>query len=182
MEIPCSRDMNDEELIRHIATFYYLTKIEKGILEALGLKNLGMIEVAEVGSRLMGMPMWKTNSLQLHGNAIGKRDSILDLGRYHGNRIIYFFYNPKQCLGDKFFSLFKAKGVLTEIGTDKERALNFVSTWDMDFASHVIVTPAILSIIFAVTWPSVAVKLYNADVQMSVQTGFTIASYVVTTG
>lgn len=49
MEIPCPRDMNDENLMRHIATFYYLTKIEKGIFEALGLKTLGVIEVAEVG-------------------------------------------------------------------------------------------------------------------------------------
>lgn len=65
--------------------------------------------------------MGRANSLQLHGNTVGKRDSILGLGRYHGNRIIYFFCYPKQCLGDKLFSLLKAKRVLTELGTDKER-------------------------------------------------------------
>lgn len=49
-------------------------------------------------------------------------------------------------------------------------------------ASAIVALPLTLSLLFAVAWTVVAVRVYHADVQTSVQTGFTIGSYVVTAG
>jgi hypothetical protein len=62
------------------------------------------------------------------------------------------------------------------------RALNFVTGWDASSTSYVILTPTIISILVSTIWPAVAVQKYDADVQISVQTGTAVASYIVTAG
>jgi len=61
-------------------------------------------------------------------------------------------------------------------------ALNMATRWNTDAAGSIVALPVVLSLLFAIIWPVVAVKVYNADVNASVQTSFGIASYVVTSG
>lgn len=61
-------------------------------------------------------------------------------------------------------------------------ALNFVLHWNTPLASIIILTPTLVSILVCGLWPVVAVLQYGADVQDSVQTGSTLAAYIVTTG
>ncbi|KAF2396612.1 hypothetical protein EJ06DRAFT_226908 [Trichodelitschia bisporula] len=48
IEVPCSINMADDALLRHISSFYYLGKAKRGLLEALGMRSLAYIEVTEV--------------------------------------------------------------------------------------------------------------------------------------
>jgi hypothetical protein len=61
-------------------------------------------------------------------------------------------------------------------------ALNFVSGWDAIAASYIVLSPTVVSIILAVAWPVVAVRVFEADAQASVQTATSVASYIVTAG
>ncbi|GAW11882.1 hypothetical protein ANO14919_012350 [Xylariales sp. No.14919] len=61
-------------------------------------------------------------------------------------------------------------------------ALNFVTKWDQFWLSVIILSPTIASITITVAWPVVAVLKYGADLQASVQTATSLASYIVTTG
>lgn len=65
---------------------------------------------------------------------------------------------------------------------DHQMALNIVSTWSIGAGAVVVGIPLVTSILIAVIWPVVAVSVFQADVQTSVQTSFTIASYVITAG
>jgi hypothetical protein len=61
-------------------------------------------------------------------------------------------------------------------------ALNIVSRWSIGAGTMVVGMPLVTSILLAVVWPAVSVAVFHADVQTSVQTSFTIASYVITAG
>lgn len=71
--------------------------------------------------------------------------------------------------------------VIASPGTH-QRALNFVRKFNSATATFVIAMPITISAIFSVVWVIVAVRKYGADVQASVQTGFTVGSYIVTAG
>jgi len=62
------------------------------------------------------------------------------------------------------------------------QGLNMVMGWDANAASLIILAPTVFSIVIAVVWPAVAVRVHGQDVQVSVTTGATVASYVVTAG
>jgi hypothetical protein len=61
-------------------------------------------------------------------------------------------------------------------------ALNLVSRWNTSTAGTIVALPVVFSVFVCVAWPIVAHKVYGADVQSSVQTGFGVGSYIVTTG
>jgi hypothetical protein len=61
-------------------------------------------------------------------------------------------------------------------------ALNMVNKWNTDAAGVVVAIPLLASLVLGVVWAVVAVAVYHADVNTSVQTGFAIASYVITAG
>lgn len=65
---------------------------------------------------------------------------------------------------------------------DHRMALNIVSRWSFEAGAFVVGMPLMISILLAVVWPAVAVKVFQADIQTSVQTSFTIASYIITAG
>lgn len=111
------------------------------------------------------------------------------------------FYNPKKAQGTTIVDELRASSVLQPIGDtpffsiashrgdtppagslEGRHALNFVSTMHMPLASSAVVLPFLLSLIIAAAWPAVATGKFGADVQTSVQTGFSVASYVVTAG
>ena len=60
------------------------------------------------------------------------------------------------------------------------RALNLVTGWDASLISIILMAPTALSIIISVGWPMIAVLKYGADVQTSVQTAISVASFIVT--
>ncbi|KAJ2989474.1 hypothetical protein NUW58_g3444 [Xylaria curta] len=70
----------------------------------------------------------------------------------------------------------------TQVPTDTPAALNFVTKWDPFWLSVIVLSPTVASIVITVAWPAVAVLKYGADVQTSVQTATSLASYIVTTG
>jgi hypothetical protein len=114
--------------------------------------------------------------------APGPREYTLELGRFKShNRLIYYFRNPSLLQGDQIKQKLKRDEVLTAPGHHRN-ALNLISNWNSDLASVIVATPIVLSFFAAIVWAIVAARVYKADVQISVQTGFTIGSYVVTAG
>lgn len=65
---------------------------------------------------------------------------------------------------------------------EHQMALNTVHKWNTDAAGVVVAVPLLASFVVGIVWPAVAVATYHADVNTSVQTGFTIASYIITAG
>jgi hypothetical protein len=63
-----------------------------------------------------------------------------------------------------------------------QMGLNFVLAWDAQIASLLILQPTVASLIICVVWPIVSVLKYQVDVQTSVQTATSLASYIVTAG
>jgi len=57
-----------------------------------------------------------------------------------------------------------------------------VSRWDTNAIATVAAIPLILSVLFCVLWSIISVSIYHADVNVSVQTGFAIGSYIITAG
>jgi hypothetical protein len=65
---------------------------------------------------------------------------------------------------------------------EHEMALNMVNKWHTDTAGAIVAVPLVASLIVCVAWPSVAVAVFHQDPNISVQTGFAIATYLITTG
>lgn len=60
--------------------------------------------------------------------------------------------------------------------------LDFVRAWDRNNAAVIALIPFVLSLLFAVVWIVVSVATYAVDVQVAVQTAFTVAAFIVTAG
>ncbi|RYP56496.1 hypothetical protein DL771_011815 [Monosporascus sp. 5C6A] len=195
--IPCRWDMTDQQFIRHMRNFYYLQRLGGGYLELLSLKTINFIEVVRLEQRLgVGSRQYYLN-LARYGS---------------GNRLIRFWLRPSQLSGTSIVEKLTTDAILAapafpaaqaqalptlfsilfassqEVAAqnqalgDHKMALNIVSMWNTDAASVVVAVPLLASLVVGVVWAVVAVAVYNADVNVSVQTGFTIASYVITTG
>lgn len=245
LEVPCPQNMDNQALLKHVMTFYHLQKMRSGILEALGFRTLGFVEMVHM------------HNGRLKTRVIGQCEEILDLGRYKGSRMINFLRRSKAVpRGDSIVNRLKTLGVLTEarryrtntlndrmnsetlavpereasgalsgiagasqapiadggipllvlgqgpqqnpgpdqiqneahppqqypLHHDKTRALNFVSTWHTDLVATAVILPAVVAIVVSIVWPLVAVVHFHADMQTRVQTGFSIAGFIVTTG
>ncbi|KAF2396538.1 hypothetical protein EJ06DRAFT_585009 [Trichodelitschia bisporula] len=166
-EVPCSAEMDDMVLLRQICLFHYLRKVERGLLECIRMKSLAYIEVAEL----------------THGAALGEHDYILPLGRYRTHsRSIYLLHNPSKLEGSfEIVERLRLAGVLTRPGM-QTKALNFVEQWDTRLLTVAVAIPVIVSLLAAIAWPWMSVRRYGGDVQASVQTGFTIAGFILTAG
>ncbi|KAM7209838.1 hypothetical protein V8F06_014778 [Rhypophila decipiens] len=86
-----------------------------------------------------------------------------------------------RCVQDNCDCSVRGRGLGAQAGAGAARALNMVSTWQTTRASVMILTPVALSIAVVVTSPAVAVQRFDLDSQTSVQTGASVASYIVTT-
>jgi hypothetical protein len=183
MDIPCPEpvDVDDEVILKHIKPFYYLALFRDGVIRASIPKTLSSVEIVEL----------------VRGQVAGRPVETLDLG-FDGHREILYFKDPSGLKGSTaIVQQLRRQGVyrcvkndcdcgdranLLEAQGDTVRCLNMVPGWNGNAASVIILTPTILSIAIAVAWPAVAVRVYGEDVQTSVQTGGTVASYVVTAG
>lgn len=107
----------------------------------------------------------------------------MELGRYKSdNRLIYYFRHPDELQGHEIVEKLKQGGVIAPSGHQHTQALNLVEKWNAGQASIIVLMPIVASLIFSIIWSVVAVAKFHADVQMSVQTGFTVGSYIVTAG
>lgn len=91
-------------------------------------------------------------------------------------------YDHDHREGDALVRDLIERGVITDSGNAKLYCLNFVSVWGSAAASFIVGLPVFFGLLCCIIWPIVAVCIYNADVQTSVQTGFAVGSFVVTAG
>jgi hypothetical protein len=63
----------------------------------------------------------------------------------------------------------------------EDEGLEFVRSWNTISISAIVLLPFVLSLVFGGVWIGVFVKM-GTDVQVAVQTAFTVASYIVTAG
>ena len=104
---------------------------------------------------------------------LGSRLGTLQLGRYKG-RLINTFENPE--LGAHTTTVAETVRKIS-----KNCALEFQRTYDVSTISVVVAIPPVASLIFAIAW----VRIYahkGEDLQTTVQTAFTVSSYIVTAG
>ncbi len=204
-EVPCHERMDDRGLMEHLAKFYYMQKMRCGLLEALSFKTLGMVEVVEiqgniaVGRRtgILELGRYTSNRRTYYFHKASKAEGtpIIDALRA-GNVLLPAGETPLlerlverwgqgQRPGWRSSPLPGRKDTAASSASsplDARRALNFVSTTHTSFAGIAVVLPFLLSLAVIVVWPVVATQKYRADVQMSLQTAFTVGSYVVTAG
>jgi hypothetical protein len=131
--------------------------------------------------------------------AVGSHQYYLNLGRYNAeSRLIHFFHHPTQLSGTTLVQrlvddgVIAQRSVVSDSDTQKQgpnidkgkhkMALNFVTRWNTDEASVLVGLPVVLSLLIGIIWPIVASRVFGADVQLSTQTGFAVATYVITTG
>ncbi|KAI1262586.1 hypothetical protein F5Y18DRAFT_438985 [Xylariaceae sp. FL1019] len=173
---------SDAEFLKQLGMFYAYCRLDGGIISLLTPKSLRRVDV-----------------VKRHGRYAGSACCTLPLGFIHYRQVAKLYGkdaptdNPTQIV-----QMLKDMGVIerdhglgrstpfnnnhsitTDYTLEPEFALNFVEAWDSTPVLISILTPTILSIVICVTWPIVAVHNFEADVQISVQTGASVASYIV---
>lgn len=63
----------------------------------------------------------------------------------------------------------------------EDEGLEFVRSWNTVAISAIVLLPFVLSLVFGGVWIGLLIKT-GTDVQVAVQTEFTVASYIVTAG
>jgi uncharacterized membrane protein YagU involved in acid resistance len=102
----------------------------------------------------------------------------------HGpyGRQVYFFKYPSHIgKGTVIRERLVAEVVLGFPG-QQSHALNIVRSWDPQVTTIIVLIPVGLSLLISILWSVVATRYFKQDAQSSTQTGFTIGSYVVTSG
>ncbi|KAH7131545.1 hypothetical protein B0J13DRAFT_106303 [Dactylonectria estremocensis] len=186
LRIPCrppqvagADSLDDEHLLRHLHHIYNIYRIQEGVIAALTPKSLVRVDVIELNHNRFAGPFESTLDLGFDGYQQVARLEHLDtmadqryLVQHLQDKNVMWTSNPPG--GGS------SPGTPPDI--PPQRALNFVTGWDANAASYIILTPTVLSIFVTVIWPAVAVRKYGADVQSSVQTGTAVASYIITAG
>lgn len=79
----------------------------------------------------------------------------------------------------------KIKGQVTVtqklLASAEDEGLEFVRSWNTVAISAIVLLPFVLSLVFGGVWIGLFVKK-GTDLQVAVQTAFTVASYIVTAG
>ena len=102
---------------------------------------------------------------------LGMRIETIDLGRSAG-RIVSFLEAPQRLNGQHDLTQ-KLKA------SPENEGVEFVQFWDTGSISIVAVSLLFASLVFTAVWISVFVRR-GADLQATVQTAFTVASFMVT--
>ena len=105
---------------------------------------------------------------------LGSRLGTLQLGRYKG-RLVNIFENAQ--LGAHTVAV--AETIRT---ISRNSALEFQRTYDVGAISVIVAVPPVASLVFGIAWVRVYVGHRGTDIQVAVQTAFTVASYIVTAG
>ena len=104
---------------------------------------------------------------------LGSKIETLVLGRSK-NTHIAFFEDPERVRGQV---------TVTQklLAHADDEGLEFVRSWNTVAISAIILLPFVLSLVFGSVWVGIFVQK-GTDVQVAVQTAFTVASYIVTAG
>ncbi|RYP03168.1 hypothetical protein DL764_005317 [Monosporascus ibericus] len=203
--IPCRWDITDQQLIRHIGNFYYLQRLEAVFLSSLA-STINIIEVVRLEQRLgVGSHEYYLNLArygsgnrlirfwlrpsQLSGTSIVEKlttDAVLAapaLPEAQAQAVptlfsILFGFSSQQPTAEVAAQVAAQNQALG----DHKMELNIVDMWNTEAATVIAAVPLLSSLVVGIVWAVVAITVYQADVNVSVQTGFTIASYVITTG
>jgi hypothetical protein len=88
------------------------------------------------------------------------------------------FEDPSRIAGDQR-SQTRAMVLDVDVGT---HGIEFIRRWDSAAVSIISLVPFAVSLIFASVWIGVSVGTFQVDAQIAVQTGFTVAGFIVTAG
>ncbi len=105
---------------------------------------------------------------------LGSRLETLQLGRYKG-RLVNIFENPE--LGAHTVTVADKIRTLSE-----NSALEFLRMYNVGAISVVVAVPPVASLIFGIVWIRVYANKNGTDLQLVIQTAFTVSSYIVTAG
>jgi hypothetical protein len=110
----------------------------------------------------------ESHSIQVVNGALGKKIETLDLG---GGRLVSFLSEAQRLYGQQ--------DLTQKLKADPEReGVEFVRFWDTRSISIVAVSLLFASLVFAAVWVGVFVQR-GADLQATMQTAFTVASFMV---
>ncbi|KAI9886690.1 MAG: pyridoxine biosynthesis protein [Watsoniomyces obsoletus] len=158
--------MTDQRIIAHIRAFYCLERFRGGFLEALSLKTVSYIEV--VDAILVSADDLLSNTDTTIGSKLKADGVIADTTPHIAQSISSPRFWSAQYRGQPLGS--------------HTRALKVVSTWNTEAGAAVVMLLFITSLVFSVTWSAVSAAAFHADVNASVQTGFTVGSFIITAG
>ncbi|KAI0867492.1 hypothetical protein GGS24DRAFT_289723 [Hypoxylon argillaceum] len=177
INIPCPdpHDCNDLWLLQHLSLFYRMSRIGGGLFQAILPTSLVQIDIVEL-------------NLKFGEHNVGSDISRMGLHIQIPGQIENATFNSIPDTQRDYVDELVAKAVFRQVtttsaqSTAKPAALNFVTRWDPFWLSVIVLSPTVASIAISVAWPAVAVLKYGADIQTSVQTATSLASYIVTTG
>ena len=64
----------------------------------------------------------------------------------------------------------------------EEEGIEFIRSWDRLAISAISMIPLVVSLVFAGVWIGLSILKHKVDAQVAVQTGFTVAGFIVTAG
>ena len=145
-EIPIPAEANDEIVLRRLRMFYRMIYMESGIAGLVLPRILERVDCIEVCAVELSMQynnkLLRNIQIDLQACTLGRRKETLQLGRCKG-RLTSLFENPESGK-DKH-------AVANQIhNMQRNTALGFRRSYDLNLIYVVIATPPLASIIFAV--------------------------------
>lgn len=185
IEVPCAAELDEKTFVNHLRWLLDLLEVENGLISSFSLLSLGRIEIAKVCLFFRLFLSACILILNLFGQmtagvAVGEFVKDLNLGRDGDNHNIHLLSHRDGLQGNEMVQELVSQNLLGRMGVPRNKCLNVVNVWSSGAAAVIVGTPLLISVLCCVVWPAVAVRHYNADVQTSVQTGFSIGSFVIT--
>ncbi|KAF7512971.1 hypothetical protein GJ744_011237 [Endocarpon pusillum] len=161
LKVPIPTGPDDAATFRVLQMWYCMMQFRMGLGEILLPKRLTRIDRVRICK------------VELRPVGLGSKIESLVLGRSKSSHVA-FFEDPE-----------KVKGQVTVtqklLANTENEGLEFVRSWNIVAVSAIVLLPFVLSLIFSGIWIGVSVKK-DTDVQVAVQSAFTVASYIVTAG
>ncbi|KAH8752362.1 hypothetical protein F5882DRAFT_484903 [Hyaloscypha sp. PMI_1271] len=161
LKAPIPTGPDDEATFRALQMWYCLIQFRMGLGEILLPKRLTRIDRVQICK------------VELRPVGLGSKIESLVLGRSKNSHTA-FFDDPERV---------KGQVTVTQklMANAEDEGLEFVRSWNTVAIAAIILLPFVLSLVFGGIWIGLFVKK-GTDVQVAVQTAFTVASYIVTAG
>ena len=171
----------DDAVLSQLKMFYRVLKLKRGLAELLIPRELSRIDTVTVSRfpLLCSNPRSLTTQSQVEegSNLLGERTKTLSLGRRSDR--VRLFREPSRASKDNTMA-----NELDMLGRDK--GLEFIRVLNRGAMAHIILTPAIGSLVFIIVWIVVFLGRQTVEdplvKQAVVTTAFTVGAYVVTAG
>ncbi|KAI1326155.1 hypothetical protein F5Y16DRAFT_375913 [Xylariaceae sp. FL0255] len=184
---PCCENSSDTYFLKEIGMLYAYCKFDDGLRGLLTPKTLKRVDI-----------------VKCHGLYVQSIDSTLRLGYMHHRQVASMYKaagqkkNEGRDHSNEVVKILKTSGVIRrlenatpmqitgqiagKISSTDYYALNFVEAWDGPLVMAYILTPTLASVVLCIVWPIVAVKVFDAEVQDSIETATVVATFIVTAG